>query len=45
MHASKPMDCEELMVKQVGMTVAASPGTKAFVYVFAIALLVCAICV
>lgn len=28
----KPMDCEELMVKQVEMTVAASPATKVFVY-------------
>ena len=28
----KPMDCEELMVKQVDLTVAASPDTKAFVY-------------
>ena len=28
----KPMDCEELMVKQVEMTVAASPDTKVFVY-------------
>ena len=28
----KPMDCEELMVEQVKQTVAASPGTKAFVY-------------
>ena len=28
----KPMDCEELMVKQVQMTVAASPKTKVFVY-------------
>ena len=26
------MDCEELMVKQVAMTVAASPDTKVFVY-------------
>jgi hypothetical protein len=26
------MDCEELMVKQTEMTVAASPGTKVFVY-------------
>ena len=28
---AKPMDCEERMVKQVEMTVAASPGTKVFV--------------
>ena len=28
----KPMDCEELMVKQVEMTVGASPDTKVFVY-------------
>ena len=28
----KPMDCEELMVKQTEMTVAASPGTKVMVY-------------
>jgi hypothetical protein len=28
----KPMDCEELMVKQVNLTVTASPNTKAFVY-------------
>eukprot|EP01079_Euglenida_sp_SAG-EU17-18_P010842 gene10842-42_t len=28
----KPMDCEELMVKQVDMTIAASPDTKVFVY-------------
>ena len=28
----QPMDCEELMVKQVEMTVAASPNTRAFVY-------------
>lgn len=28
----KPMDCEELMVKQVDMTVAHSPGTRSFVY-------------
>jgi hypothetical protein len=27
-----PMDCEEMMIKQVEMTVAASPGTKAMVY-------------
>jgi hypothetical protein len=26
------MDCEELMVKQVNLTVTASPNTKAFVY-------------
>lgn len=28
----KPMDCEELMVKQVQLTVAASPHQQAFVY-------------
>eukprot|EP00326_Haptolina_ericina_P001279 CAMPEP_0181224288 /NCGR_PEP_ID=MMETSP1096-20121128/31037_1 /TAXON_ID=156174 ORGANISM="Chrysochromulina ericina, Strain CCMP281" /NCGR_SAMPLE_ID=MMETSP1096 /ASSEMBLY_ACC=CAM_ASM_000453 /LENGTH=399 /DNA_ID=CAMNT_0023317341 /DNA_START=91 /DNA_END=1290 /DNA_ORIENTATION=- len=28
----QPMDCEELMVKQVEMTVKASPSTRAFVY-------------
>ena len=29
---AKPMDCEERMVKQVQMTVSASPDTKVFVY-------------
>jgi hypothetical protein len=28
----KPMDCEEMLVTQVEMTVAASPDTKAFIY-------------
>ena len=28
----KPMDCEELMIKQAQMTVDASPNTKVFVY-------------
>jgi hypothetical protein len=26
------MDCEEMLVKQVEMTAAASPGTRSFIY-------------
>ena len=30
--AAKPMNCEELLIQQVEMTAAASPGTTSFVY-------------